>query len=281
MRVKEKFQRLSQLVAPAFAEVEAEIQPHLSEEFPSIVNGKKVDAQCLYYCRNAGATAELARFLEKTELKPEKIFNLAPQEKHAVLTLVLRREMIELGFAIHAGAWVDRRNLAAKLHQTWNREKLKQLLGGLGKDVVFGFEGATLPATEVELSALETLADDLVNDERRFVAWRQVAAEEALRLGADVLMLIERSLTELLPLYQFAAWSKANDQIAFGEKIRAEKAEQRKNATSFRVGDKVRIAAGIFSGKVGVVSGIDSKAQVKVQVGAMAVTVPGSDLLRK
>lgn len=82
----------------------------------------------------------------------------------------------------------------------------------------------------------------------------------------------------LLPFYRFAAWSRDNDLIEAGKKIQEEKAQRRRQATHFTTGDKVRFIAGLFVGKLGVVQGIDTKAQVKVQVGTMSVVVAGGDL---
>jgi hypothetical protein len=273
IKVKEKCQQL----AIAWSGAMRELTAHLSDEFPNIVNGKKVDSQWVYFSRSPEATHELARFLEKTELKPDKIFQLAPQDKHAILAVVIDETRIRAGLWAHAGAWVDRRNLAAKLIHPWEREKLKNALVD-APELMLGFEGETYPAAEWSLEALEALAVQLPEDERRFLLLREWSAEQAVTLGVALAADIEATLLQARATYDFATWSRDNDHIAVGEKIRKEKSEQRKNATGLRGGDRVRITGGLFAGKIGVVQGVDTKANVKVLVGAMAVTVPGADL---
>jgi hypothetical protein len=278
IKVKEKFQRLQAVLQPVLGS--AEVAAHLSDEHPNIVNNKRVDAQWLYYCRGPQAAADLAKFLEKTELRPDKIFNLAPQEKHVVLALVLDRERFVCGLQIHAGAWVDRRNLAAKLEHSWDREKFAELLRALGESVSLGFGDESLPVAEVTLATLEGLTEQLRSDERPFYLGQRWTAEEAKARGPELGEDVARLCAPLLPMLEFAQWTRANDHIAVGEKIRQEKIAERKNATEFRAGDKVRILGGLFSGKAGVVQAIDSKAQVKVQVGPLAVTVAANELAR-
>jgi hypothetical protein len=187
----------------------------------------------------------------------------------------LEHTRLRAGFLMHAGAWVDRRNLAAKLHHPWEREKLRAILAST--TLALGFEGDTHPANEWSLEALEALAVQLPDDERRFVLVREWEPSEVEQETA-LLEALQATLQATLAFYQFTTWSRDNDHTAVGEKIRKEKSEQRKNATGLKLGDRVRISGGIFSGKLGVVQGVDTKANVKVQVGALAVTVPGDEL---
>jgi len=269
IKVKEKFQALcAALSLPGTT-------AHLSDEFPNIVNNKKVEAQWLYFSRSPESAHELGKFLEKTELRPDKIFQLAPQDKHAILAVMLEQTRLRAGFFMHAGAWVDRRNLAAKLHHPWEREKLRAIFAHTAFD--FGFEGDTHPASEWSLDAFEALALQLPEDERRFILAREWNPEEVM-VEPALFETLQTTLHAAHAFYQFTTWSRDNDHTAVGEKIRQEKADQRKNATGLKLGARVRISGGMFSGKIGVVQAIDTKANVKVQVGAMAVTVPNDDL---
>jgi transcription antitermination factor NusG len=276
MKVKDKVSHLLAVLQP----LTGELSQHMSEEHPSIMNAKRVDSQWLYYCRTQAEAQDLARFLEKTELKPDKIFNLAPQEKHASLALVIDQHNLNIGLMVHPGAWVDRKNFAAKLDNSWDRERLLQILSALPTDIRIGFGDETLPAREMEMAAFESLAEMLRNDERRFVCWRTLSAAEAQAQGGSFVDTLKETFAPLVALYQFIAWSRQNDQIQVGGQLQKVKAEQRKNSTDFKIGDKVRVNGGLFAGKVGVISSIDTKQHVKVKVGPMSVNVPAQDLAR-
>lgn len=281
IKVKEKLAGLQSLLAPLTTPHQESFAAHLSEEFPNIVNHKRVDAQWLYYTRTQTHAQDLAKFLEKTELKPDKIFNIAPQEKHIALAVVIDNAAVHVGLFIHPGAFVDRRNFAAKLTHTWDREKLKQVLGECDGLLTLGFdESERVVAREMELDAFGWLADTLASDERRFSVAHTFAKDDAIALGVGLGDTVVRLVSGLVPLYQFVAWSRSNDHIQVGQQIQKEKAEQRKNATEYKSGDRVRVASGLFAGKVGSVQSIDTKAQVKVAVGKMSITVAANDLTR-
>jgi len=278
MKVKEKVQALLTEVLALFSG--SALTAHLSEEHPSIMNNKRVDSQLLFFCRSSEQAQDLTRFLEKTELKPDKIFNLAPQDKHASLALVVDNKGVHFGLIAHAGAWVDRKNFAAKLENSWDREMLRRLLGELPAEVGIGFGDETIPAREMEQAAFESLADMLRQDERGFAVWRSMTADDAQSMGGEFAQTLRATFQSLLALYTFFAWSRTNDHIQVHTQLQTVKAEKRKNATEFKIGDKVRVLSGLFSGKTGNVQAIDTKAHVKVQIGAMAVNVPAQDLAR-
>src|SRR5262245_25664348 len=68
-----------------------------SDEVLNIVNHKKVDAQWVYWFRNEEARKALAIFLEKTPLDQANIFNIAAQDKHVCLAVVLRQSGLWVG----------------------------------------------------------------------------------------------------------------------------------------------------------------------------------------
>jgi hypothetical protein len=279
MKVRDKLAALQDALAPVMAPHAEAFAGHLTDEHPNIMNHKRVDTAWLYYTRTQNHAADLARFLEKTELKPDTIFNIAPQEKHVALAIIVDNKAVHVGLFIHPGAFVDRRNFAAKLEQSWNREKLKQVMEGLDPELTLGFDDTErVVAREMELPAFTWLAETLASDERRFSVARTFSAEEAITMGSALGDTAVRMLTGLVALYDFVAWTRANDQIQVAPQIQKAKIEQRKNSTEFKPGDKVKIAGGMFAGKVGNVQSIDTKAQVKVVVGKLSVNVAAADL---
>jgi hypothetical protein len=249
-----------------------------SDEVPNMTNHKKVDAQWIFWFRDEAARKNLASFLEKTPLDEHKLFDIAPQDKHLTVVVVLRQTEVFIGLWCAAGAVVDRRNFSAILHKTWEREQLIELLKGLPEDAFFGAPGKLVPARDVTLEALADLADALGTDQPAWQIGHSVPATEAIDLGVELADHVGRWLGELLPVYRFLAWEKANDHIDVNKQLQQQKAEKKRLALGFGPGDKVRIISGVFTGKLGVVQDIDAKAQVRVSVGKMSVVVSGNDL---
>lgn len=249
-----------------------------SDEIPSIVNQKRVEAQWVYWYRDAAARQSLASFLEKTPLDQANIFNIAPQDKHVTLAVVMRLTELWIGLRVAAGAVVDRRNLASKLANSWEREHFLSLLQDMPDGAIMGFEDGEIPCAEVTLEHLVTLSEALNTSDKAWVVGSRIDVAEAVQLSAELVDDVRRWLGALTPLYRFTAWTQDNDLIEANKQIQEEKAQKRRQATAFNKGDRVRITAGLFSGKLGTVQETDTKAQVKVLVGKMSVVVPGDTL---
>lgn len=274
MKVKDKLHLLSQACADL---VQGKLHPHLSDEFPNITNHKKVDAQWLFFSRGGDQSVELARFLERIELKAEKIFQLAAHEKNIGISIIVNEAGLRAGLMLHPGALVDRRNLAAKLHNAWDRERLLSLLQGTPLTISLGDHVAS--SADVSLESLEGLSAPLAEQEGEMFIGQHWSCEDAANRGAELGSELRALVARLLPAYEFAAWTRDNDHIQFGEKMRQEKKELRKQVVGLKAGDKVRVTNGLFAGKTGVIQSIESKALVRVLLGTMAVSIPSGDVV--
>ena len=260
------------------AELEG-LQRSTSDEIPNITNQKKVDSQWVYWFRDADQRTNLKSFLEKTPLNQNNIFNIAPQDKHATLAVILRHEELWIGLRLPTGATVDRGNLAAKIEKSWEREKLQELLAELPEGALAGFEDNLQATGSVTLDNLGEQSAPLRSDDKYWSLGIGIPTQDALELGIDLADLVRRWVGALLPIYRFTTWTRDNDFIEVNKKIQEEKAQKRHQARSFSNGDKVRVTAGLFSGEVGIIQSIDTKGKAKVQVGKMSVVVPGEELI--
>jgi len=249
-----------------------------SDEIPNIMNNKKVDAQWVYWFRDPKAREALASFLEKLVLNEATIFNLAPQDKHVALTVVLRNDGLFAGLRLSKGATVDRRNLTAKLDRSWERDYLIELLGKLPETVFIGLEGETQAAQKITSEILEQIIAQMAQSDAALLIGQHFSAEETIAFAAHLAQPLGQLLANLTPIYRFIAWTRENDFIEAGKQIQEEKQIKRRSSSGFNPGDKVRISSGLFSGKSGIVQETDTKGQVRVMVGKMAVVVANQDL---
>lgn len=250
-----------------------------SDEVPNIVNQKRVEAQWVYWFRDATARAGLASFLEKTPLEQvAAFFTIAPQDKHVTVAVILRHTELWIGLRVAPGAVVDRRNLSSKLAKSWERERALTLIHALPDGALVGYENALVPREEITLEKLAAYGEGLGPNEPSWQVGFALSADDAVERGTDLVEIVRTWVRALAPLYRFTAWTRDNDLIEAGKQIQEEKAQKRRQATNFSPGDRVRFIAGLFTGKLGVVQETDTKAQVKVRVGKMSVVVSGTDL---
>jgi hypothetical protein len=279
MRVKDSMVALADRAQRGLAEQLSGLERAASDEVPNIANQKKVDSQWVFWFRDAAARTALAAFLEKVKLDQSALLNLATQDKHAALAVVLRQNEVWAGFQVAPGATVDRRNLHAKLAKGWERERLLEVLKALPQGASFGFGAELHPIGEATLATIEAHGEELGHDHTP--VWHvgySINPDKAVAAGESLADEVARWLAAVAPLYRFVAWTRDNDHIEAGKQLQEEKAQKRRQATNFNTGDRVRIISGLFSGKIGVVQETDTKAQVKVRVGKMSVVVQGADL---
>lgn len=278
MRNKDAMLTLCAALEVGLGEALAGLAKQASDEFPNISNNKRVEAQWVYWFRDAAARQGLATFLERTPLHEKTIFDIAVQDKHAIIAVTLNHDGLWAGLRLAAGATVDRRNLMAKLSQSWERERVLQMLGALPDEVMVRLGDTERAGRDFDAAALLGLAEQLHSGAGELAIGITVPKDQAVELGADLEQKLLATLSCALPLYRFAAWTRDNDLIEISKQLQAQKAQRKRDEAAFAAGDKVRFVSGLFSGKFGVVQDVDAKSQVRVRVGKMSVTVVGSEL---
>jgi transcription antitermination factor NusG len=278
MRVKDAVVGLCERVQAALAAELADLERAASDEMPNLANQKKVDAQWVFWFRDAAARSALGTFLEHIKLDQSALLNIAPQDKHAALAVVLRQSQLWVGLYLGAGATVDRRNIVAKLQKGWERERLLDVLKTLPAGGQVGVIGKLQDVTEATLTQLEDQAAALDQSDEPWQLGYALEPATATAAGEGLVSQVADRVRALVPVYRFLAWTRDNDQIEAQKQLQEEKKEKRRQAAHFNTGDKVRIMTGLFAGKTGVVMETDTKAQVKVRVGKMSVVVAGAEL---
>lgn len=277
--VKDKLRALEALLRPALGAALDGLSADYSDDSPSLVNHHCVDRQWLYWQRDAAAQQRLKGLLEEIKLTAPDALDVAAHHKHVHLALVVDERGVEIGLRLHRRASVDRENLAARLKESWARGTLAELINRCGDGAVFGAcNGRELPTTvaaDASADAVSSLVDGAAERE-----WLVVSAlctpDDAVARGAALIDLCRAKLTALADIFRFCAWTPDNDHIAARKAIKEAKAEQQKSG--FKKGDRVRILAGLWSGRSGTIEEIDRKGGLKVLVGLVAVKVDVSEV---
>ena len=251
-----------------------------SDEIPNITNGKQVDAQWFYWYRDKSQRDSLNKILDRLELSSATVFQTAPQDKHIVIGFKLSETSLDVGLFIAATASVDRRNLRARLEQSWGKEKATEHCREHGSHLTLFFHELETSLTDVDDSTWDTIAEHLGNDSKEtlFVG-RRFSSAEAIEMSASLVDDTAKVLLQLEPLYKFFAWSRENDSIDVAKEIEVQKKVQREKASQHKVGDKVRITTGLLAGKRGIIESLDGKGKAKVSVGLMSMQVATTDLV--
>jgi hypothetical protein len=284
LEVKQKLVTLGrELSAAMIAQDGSPLTLEASVEHPALWNHKQVEAQHIFFSRNEGARKELDAIIDRQSTIAQMIDDPTPQRNHLFLAVTLREDAVELSCKLHPDARVDRQNLERKCEDHFEREKLGRLVRGLGSEYSLG--------VQPELEPAESVADERITEvvahlgqatsppggpQRLLCFSRTVARAEALAAGAEIVDTARATLSALLSVYRFIAWSRDNDFVSMREALQKEK--QAKRQKGLAKNDSVRIVRGMFAGKLGVIQEVDAKGGLKVLVGKLAVKVDVEDV---
>jgi len=282
--VKQKLLELGRELAGAM--VAADDSPLLYEasvEHPALWNHKQVEAQHLFFSRNAAARREIDGIIDRSRPMSTMLEDPTPQRNHVFLGLSMNHEGLDIALRLHPDAHVDRQNFERKLEEAWEREKFLDLAHALPAGTHVGvLEGGHGPAAELDADKLRGLLADLARAEAPgtrthwFSFTRTLSRAAVVAAGVDVVTTARLELQALLPIYHFIAWSRDNDFVSMKEQIKQEKTVKRQKGLSKN--DRVKIVRGMFSGRTGVVQEIDARGALKVLVGTVAVKVAADEV---
>jgi hypothetical protein len=194
--------------------------------------------------------------------------------KHASVGISVHDEGVSALMTFHPRGAVDRRNLAAKLAEAWAQDAFLQLLVSLGEPW-----RVQLPGMDASVESAALTRDHVVAAQKALDGDGAFTLTHALGRSTDAAAQkqgLHTALAAALPVYRFGAWTPEHDHIHAVKQARAQREESRK-ATALQAGDKVRILAGAWSGKNGVVEAVDKKGGLKVQVGNLSVRLEAKD----
>lgn len=279
MEVKQKLLSLEKTISEELGDSLSGLAADVTTESPSIWNRNEVRDQRLFYLRDDAASKKLAPLLAKDRSLAVDLMDPARHCQHASVALVIDQYGPEVGVYLHTNAHLDRRNLAAMLKASYERERLADFLGTLPDCFVVSNGDLSKPANQVKADPTSIL---LAETEGRD-SWIRLSARfdrDAPEVRSPDLAraVAERLLESLLPLYRLVAWSDENDHLGLKKEIAEQKKQKKRKALSLKPGDTVKISDGPFEGKTGQIVEIDRKGVATVRLGAMSAKIEGQFL---
>ncbi len=277
LRVKEKLEALATVLSQTI-EFDPPLCWELSSEHPALWNNHKVESQDLYFLRTEDERKRLFSHVSKRRKLGNLLQEPSPFLEHLHLAIKVTHEGLDVSMALMPEATLDHDNLIHKLEDPWQRSEMVSLLSDLPERFDRQLAGRSMTDPQ-ELVSL--LAETKVNPEGRtpvLCLCDNLEKSDPVLEGPQSFDRLLSDLQALMPLFRFIQWTKDNDHLLITEELRKTETEQKKKGIAS--GDKVRITDGLWAGKVGEVTGMDSRGQAKVLVGKMTVQVKAEDLIK-
>jgi hypothetical protein len=230
LEAKGRLMSLARALEATFERKGLTLQRYASDEYPSLRNGKKVDAQWIFFWRTEQERLVLEREVDLERTLAATIADPTPMTRHAFLCLRLDGAGLELSFRLHHDAWVDQRNLSNKIADAAKLEELAALTRRLPPPAHANLTcAATTPAAQHSAETVLALVTSHASGEAAdgFLCFGvQLDRARVISLGADIPASLEPTLEALVELYRFVAWAEANDFVSTDREFMERRAER-------------------------------------------------------
>jgi transcription antitermination factor NusG len=208
-------------VVERLAELGLDVEASATQPSAAASEGLRV-----FFWRDAGARGELERLIDHKKTLAAALAGPANDHKHALLALTIDAARVEVSFEVHPAAWVDARNLRARLAEPEGVLELTGALEGLPEEFAIGLASGMLrrPAMEARAEQIRELVIRSATDQTPvWVGW-SVPRNVAVRHSAQLDELLEGAIVALGPVYKVVAWASDNDLLVVGREWEAHSA---------------------------------------------------------
>jgi hypothetical protein len=227
LELKQRMLAWARAVQERLADMGIALEITGSDEHPNIRNGRRVECQRVFFWRDAEARADLERLIDQKRSLAARLGDPAPHKNHAYLAIRLDSTLVEVSVEIHAEAWVDLRNLRARLADPERAIELVAALEALPEQFGVGVAGeaARAEAARVGTDGLRDLLARVEHDKRAlWIGW-SVPRELAITHAEILATQLEDAIVALGPLFKLIAWAKDNDLVVLDREWDAARAE--------------------------------------------------------
>ena len=191
--------------------------------------------------------------------------DVLPFHEHLSRVVQIDHSGLTWGMILHQKAQLDVRNLSAYLDAFEGEKALRKILEPL--DDAYADINTEAP-NNAKTSAHQVLPNEL--GKGWCIWWR------ADHFNVDIRDKIQSDLTRLDPLVKSLKWSQTNDLCGALAEHKAERQEAAKSR--FKTGDRVRITAGLFAGRIGRVEKRHEKGGVSLGIGPVTIQVGDDEI---
>ena len=297
---KEALERLDLLVSPALSSFAAKNENHglelkRSRYQPCKENENRVDAAWVYLVRNqrfrsvARKEAEKKRMLRMVAGQPEHF------RVHPTITARLNADGLFVGVTLPRAAMPDSELLLERMKGKKQKSQLLEILSELPEGFVLSDgQETTLPVSALSAPALKMALDSFA----RGVGWLMVGyaydQQQVLNHPSEIELSFDKVFPVLEKIYAFLTFRPPKELVTPRRPNRgSERGPHKKGHSGGRrprkddgsgkplkrppiLGDRIKMRAGTFKGKVGTVLDLRD-AEMQVKFGLLPVWVPVSD----
>jgi len=290
MGIRDALRELGEAAAPVLNRERTfswDVSPHV----PCLFNQHRVEEMVLFFSRTEEQRKAIGPLIDSRISLPEQVAGLAVHQQHLHLGVRVSLEGVEVGLMAHSRAWLDVMNLLNRCRHPSEAMELRHRIRMLPSD----FRVRIAPdeyvlAGDFEETHLERLETSVLHESFRILAGHLSPPGNPEVMSQGLRSHVVETLTRLLPIWDFWAWRPSSNWLIPESQVPLTVMGQEQpvrdvlrvssggGAVDFRVGDRVRIEAGILAGREAVVTEMDVRGQARLLVGKVALRVDARHL---
>lgn len=273
MRVRDALRAIGAALEPALCAARPfawDVTPYA----PSVFNGKRVAELVLYFTRTEEQRRAITPLLDSRIALPDQISNAGEHHHHVTLGIRIDAAGLDVGLMMHSTAWLDVMNLLNRARGADEAQELVHMARRLPEGTRFRVApDQDVPCGDFLPEHVRVLEEAVLNEQFLVRVGASLLPGDPVVTSAAFIPWCRDLLATLVSLWEFAAWRPASNFLATdkasGKDAPAVTADG--SLVRFGKGAKVRLLGGLFAGRTGVVTDIDTKGTCRVQVGRVTV----------
>ncbi len=240
---------------------------------PNVFNGKRVAELVLYFTRTTEQRRAITPLLDSRISLPDQISNAGDHHQHVTLGVRVDANGLDAGLMMHSTAWLDVMNLLNRARSGDEAQDLVHMIRRLPAGTRFRIApGRDVPCADFLPEHLRVLEESVLNEQFLVRVGVELLPDDPLVAGPGFAPWCRDLLATMVSLWEFAAWRPASNYLATDKAGKdALNVTADGSIVRFGTGAKVRLLEGVFAGRAGVLTDIDTKGVCRVQIGRVTV----------
>ena len=238
----------------------------------------------LYFSRTDDQKRATAPVLDSKVALPDQISDGGEYHRHGFLGVLVTRDRVDVGLMIHSRAWLDIMNILNRCREKEEETaKLVRLMHLMPEGTMVRIApDREIPTSDFDPSMIAVIEESVLNHSFCFFVGSTFEPADKTVASAAFSTRVGEIFATLIDMWKFCIWKPTSNYLVSSKSVDGSSESvviDDGSVVNFGKGSRVRLTAGLFAGRTGIVQDMDTKGNVKVLVGRVTVRTEAGMLM--